>query len=528
MINETFAVVTSMMLAGTLAIVFVLLARASLRRGFGARAVYASWIIVPLSAIATILPASERPAAAMVRASRSIMAIAQAPQASVPIDWRPSLMIAWLVGIGVTACVLVAQQRRFMRGLGRLQPIEDGVVRAQSVDGGPALVGAWRPLIVLPADFEVRYTPIERDLILAHERVHRQRGDARINAIVAITRCLNWLNPLVHFAAAKFRFDQELACDVSVITRFPHARRSYADAMLKTQLAGQLRQELHLPVGCRWPSGHPLKERIRMLKKMQPTRGRRAVGVALVAVFGLGGGYVAWASQAPRAATAERAGDMTVDADLYVTFEGNAPVHSRMINPVGAPFAVIGDGVDPWRAEFRSQLLAGGNIGLAVKILRGTSIVAEPEIIVRPSETGTIEEGRPGEPGFLRLQATLAVHDAGWTPGVRDGTATTDERHAVDTPAEENTSYRESFPPTYPQSAIDAHKSGHVEIKVLVDEQGAPQSAEVAHANPPDAGAIFGPESVRTVMQWRFHPARKDGKPVSGYILVPIDFSLDG
>ncbi len=219
---------------------------------------------------------------------------------------------------------------------------------------------------------------------------------------------------------------------------------------------------------------------------------------------------------------------MTVDADLVVAFEGNAPVHSRVINPVGAPFAVMGDGVDPWRAEFRTQLVAGGNIELALRILRGTSIVAEPTIIVRPSETGTIEEGRSGEPGFLRLQATIAVHEAGWKPGVREGGATSGDRHAVDSPVEENTSYRESFPPTYPQSAIDAHKSGHVEIKVLVDEQGAPQSAEVANANPPDAGAVFGPESVKTVMKWRFNPARKEGTAVNGYILVPIDFSLDG
>jgi hypothetical protein len=50
----------------------------------------------------------------------------------------------------------------------------------------------------------------------------------------------------------------------------------------------------------------------------------------------------------------------------------------------------------------------------------------------------------------------------------------------------------------------------------------------LAAANPPEVGSMFGPESVRTVMEWHFNPARKEGKPVSGYILVPIDFSLDG
>lgn len=528
MINETFAVVTSMMLAGTLAIVCVLFARVALRRAFGAEVVYASWIIVPLAAIATILPVSERPAAAMLRASHSIMAIAQAPQASVPIDWRPPLMIAWLVGIAVTACVLAVQQRRFVRGLGDLQPIEHGVMRAQSVDGGPALVGAWRPLIVLPANFEARYTPIERELVLAHERVHQQRGDARINAIVAIARCLNWFNPVFYYAAAWFRFDQELACDVAVISRFPHARRSYAGAMLKTQLAGQLRQVLHLPVGCRWPSGHPLKERIRMLKKSQPTPVRRATGLALVALFGLGGGYVAWASQMPHPPSVAGVRPMNVDADLVVTFEGNAPVHSRMINPAGVPFALMGDGADPWRAQFISQPVADGNIELSIRILSGHSLIAAPSIVVRPGEAGTVEEGRPGEAGFFRLQATLALREAGWKPEPSDAMGVAHAGGRADRSVEENTSYRESFPPHYPRAALDAHQSGHLDIKVLVDEFGAPRSAEVANASPPEAGAVFGPASVEAVMQWRFNPARKDGKSVSGYVLVPIDFSSDG
>jgi len=54
------------------------------------------------------------------------------------------------------------------------------------------------------------------------------------------------------------------------------------------------------------------------------------------------------------------------------------------------------------------------------------------------------------------------------------------------------------------------------------------RSAESAAANPPEVGSTFGPESVRTVMQWHFNPAPEEGKPVSGYILVPADLSLDG
>ena len=59
--------------------------------------------------------------------------------------------------------------------------------------------------------------------------------------------------------ARELRLDQELACDAQVVAAHPAARRSYAEAMLKTQLAGR-----PLPLGCYWPApaAHPLVERI--------------------------------------------------------------------------------------------------------------------------------------------------------------------------------------------------------------------------------------------------------------------------
>lgn len=265
-----------------------------------------------------------------------------------------------------------------------------------------------------------------------------------------------------------------------------------------------------------------------MLKKSQPTRIRRVLGVALVALLGFGGGYVAWAAQASPSATIAATSEMNVvDADLVVSFENETPVHSRMINPVGAPFAVMVDGDNPWRAEMRSRQAADGNIELAMRFMRGTSIIAEPVIVVRPGEPGTIEVGKPGESGHLRVRATLALHEADWRPEA-SGDAIGKSADESDASAQEDVSYRRNFPPDYPKEAIAAHQSGHLVMKVLVDEQGEPKSAEVANAQPPEAAAIFGPTAITTVMQWRFNPARKAGQPVSGYILVPIDYSLSG
>ena len=121
----------------------------------------------------------------------------------------------------------------------------------------------------------------------------RFRADKEaMQALATLLRCVFWFHPLVHVAAARFRFDQELACDAAVVARFPEARRSYGDAMLKTQLAA-----FGLPLGCHWQSCHPLKERISMLKQTLPGPRRRRVATALVLSLAAAASLAAWAAQ---------------------------------------------------------------------------------------------------------------------------------------------------------------------------------------------------------------------------------------
>jgi hypothetical protein len=159
---------------------------------------------------------------------------------------------------------------------------------------GPAVVGVLRPRIVTPRDFALRYTPREQQVVLAHERAHIARRDPAINAAVALARCANWFNPLVYLLAHYLRIDQELACDAQVVAAHPTARRSYAEAMLKTQLAAR-----PLPLGCYWPapSSHPLAERIGLLTRAAPGRRARAAGAVVVSLLVLGAGWMAWTAR---------------------------------------------------------------------------------------------------------------------------------------------------------------------------------------------------------------------------------------
>jgi hypothetical protein len=178
--------------------------------------------------------------------------------------------------------------------LGRLRPADEaGVYVADSCSSGPAVVGLWRPVIVVPADFALRYTVQEQALILLHETIHLRRGDLYANALCAAFQIVFWFNPLVHLSARRFRFDQELACDMAVLRCQPGLRRSYADAILKTQLA-----DSGLPVGCNWQSRHPLKGRIMSMTLTPPHRLRRLGGHLLLAAFALPACYSAWAGGA--------------------------------------------------------------------------------------------------------------------------------------------------------------------------------------------------------------------------------------
>ncbi|TWI06235.1 TonB family protein [Luteimonas cucumeris] len=306
-------------LAVTAALLLVMALRLPLRRLFGAGAAYAVWALVPLSLLAVSLPAPVGQVVTRTLSPASVdVQFAQASSAPMlSSSWwalhGPVLLVAlWAAGALLVACVFWHQQRRFIASLGRTRRDEAGLLRADVGASCPAVVGAWSPRIVLPDDFESRYPAHEAELVLAHERVHLARQDVRLNLLAVALRCVHWFNPLLHYATRAYRQDQELACDAAVLARHPHSRRAYADAMLKTQLA-----VLGLPVGCHWQSSQSLRERILMLKKPQPARGRMRLGAITIAALLLGASYTVWALQPERDQAPARLGTMFEDEVLY-------------------------------------------------------------------------------------------------------------------------------------------------------------------------------------------------------------------
>jgi beta-lactamase regulating signal transducer with metallopeptidase domain len=296
MTTDAVMLFARLVLLSSSAILIVLALRHLVRRLFGASITYALWLIVPVSLLVGAIPRPQglkilAPVGAVKPMLTTVVdGIVSTPSIIGVGEWPVLILVS---GALLALAMTLILQGRFLRKLGALNQRDDGSWQTEHDDIGPMLLGVLRPRIIVPASFDRRYTAHERNLILAHERIHLRRGDAQINALVALIQCLQWFNPLVRIAARCFRLDQELACDANVILRFPNARRSYADAMLKTQLI-----DSGLPIGCYWQSSHPIKERIAMFKKPMPSRSRKVLGSSLLLAFALTTSCIVWAAQA--------------------------------------------------------------------------------------------------------------------------------------------------------------------------------------------------------------------------------------
>jgi bla regulator protein blaR1 len=287
-------------LASSMAIVLVGVMRKPLRYTVGACAAYWQWLLVPASALAVLLPAPGHSVRIMTESLPGPVgaAFSSAMVSVNAIGGSTSYVVTglaiWLLGTSVMLTWLVRRQRAFVRSLGNLTMDPDGICRSTSIVA-PLLVGAWHARVVVPTDFESRYDPAERVLVLAHEGAHLMRRDAAINVFATVWLCLAWFNPLMYWALGRLRFDQELACDAFVVARSKTGRRRYADALLKTQLANE--SAWRVPVGCHWQSTHPLKERVAMLKYPSPGLARRLGGIAFAVGLTSVSSYAVWAAQ---------------------------------------------------------------------------------------------------------------------------------------------------------------------------------------------------------------------------------------
>lgn len=411
--------IVSTRFAALIAITTGLLLVAALRRPwravFGAERSYALWLAVPMTlAVAWVPHAATSPVYA------SVIAMLEPPPATgtagTPPDvspWFSSIdhltSMLWIAGSALWLVVIATAQWRYARRLhdARLAALPGTRIRivvANENNVGPALVGAWRPRIVLPNDFSTRFEPGEQALIVRHEAIHAKRGDGLWILLAHALAAAFWFHPLIWWAMRAFRQDQELACDAAVIRERPDGRRMYAAAMLKTHDATLL------PIGCTWKSHHPLTERIAMLKAITPSQHRRhaalfALPLAMIIIAG-----AAYAASPATSATQHAApvyqlatrfeSNGTLLAAATICVAEGTPGTIRDVNKTGKDawelvFTVKPSGTGLLQVDVDTSLDEGNERKTSHQSVRG-----------KAGETLTVRYGDGADAGLRTLQVT--------------------------------------------------------------------------------------------------------------------------
>lgn len=283
------------LVASTLLMLLVLLVRERVATLFGARIAYLLWL---LPGLRMILPPIPESAALAIRLDMSTLSPlpAEAPMPPMPpmppmslmppmavepgFDWGMALLLLWLGGaLAYLGWQLLAYLHYLRTTLSRAELLfEDAgiaVHRCDTVDG-PMAAGIFRRHILLPRDFDTRYSRRELDLALAHEVAHHCRGDLIANCAALAILSLHWFNPVAHRAYRAFRTDQELACDETVLADVPvDQRHAYGTAVVKSAT------DRALIAACALNHKHQLKHRLKMMARRRNDRMRTLSGGAL-------------------------------------------------------------------------------------------------------------------------------------------------------------------------------------------------------------------------------------------------------
>lgn len=157
------------------------------------------------------------------------------------------ILVAYFLGLAVTVSFLALQKYRCTKRLKNrhllehnetintmLREMDMGHIPVFTCDeiASPLVSGFLNPCIYLPTRMNFQDTALLRH-ILAHETMHIKRHDNYAKAVMLITLCLHWFNPLVWIMSKYLSADLENACDAALLKSYDaEERRLYAMSLL--------------------------------------------------------------------------------------------------------------------------------------------------------------------------------------------------------------------------------------------------------------------------------------------------------
>jgi len=135
--------------------------------------------------------------------------------------------------------------------------------------------------------------------------------------------------------------------------------------------------------------------------------------------------------------------------------------------------------------------------------------------VVEKNETAVVAEASPAEQQPL-AKATEVTEKVATEQVVAE---------PVIEPPRFGAAYLNNPAPAYPMQARRMGEQGKVLLKVLVSQDG---KAETVKVDTSSGHHKLDQAAIEAVKKWSFVPAKRSNQPISAYVLVPVNFTLNG
>jgi beta-lactamase regulating signal transducer with metallopeptidase domain len=155
--------------------------------------------------------------------------------------------------------------------------------------GSPAVLGWWRPILLLPRN-SATLNHQQLRTVLLHEFHHVKSGDTLLAWLPRALCALFWFNPLLWWASRRWHEEREMACDEWVLRQIgPEGKRSYLETLVA--IATNSQQAPSLVFTASIVSSPTLLERriLAMKRYRKPGWKGMAAGALLVLITGIVG-----------------------------------------------------------------------------------------------------------------------------------------------------------------------------------------------------------------------------------------------
>jgi len=338
----------------------------------------------------------------------------------------------------------------------------------------PSVIGWLKPIILIPPSVMAGLTPLQMELILAHELAHIRRQDYLWNLLQVAVETLLFYHPVVRWVSQQARLEREQCCDDMVVGLHGNAVE-YARALTELESLRQPRSALVLGA-----NGGAVLDRIHRLLGI-PASNAAASWVPLLLTAGLL--FTASSMQFTHQKSAFQQSVLTAKYTLLGNLASHMPAAKKTSAARLSPTGINAPATHP----------------AALKPVR---IHNKPPRIVFNAIPGL---AAPVHPAVMAVDTAAPIMQSLSAPSHAGGTVIA--QHS----------------PVYPSIALERGVEGSATVEFTLTPEG---SITAMHVTRVTGSRLFGQAAMDALRQWKIEPATIAGVPVAQRMLEEFVFRL--